>query len=263
MKLRRRARAGAESDNAQMSLVDHLRELRHRLVKCVLAVLVMAIVAYAFYEPIFDFFTHPYCESVKGTDKSCTLYSFDLLGGFLLRMKVALIGGVLLALPVILFQLWRFVVPGLYKNERRYTIGFVGSSTVLFAIGGVLAYYTLPAMISWLQGNGGPVTYVTAADKYFWLTALMIVGFGIGFEFPIVLVALQMVGVLNPSTLAEVRRQAAVGILVVVAVITPGGDPISLGALSIPMYLFYELSILIGRVLVRKRTRGQVQAAGS
>lgn len=254
MKLRKRARSGAEGANAQMTLMDHLRELRNRILKSAVAVLVAAVAAYIFYDDIFRFFTGPYCESVKDTDRSCTLYSFDLLGGFLLRMKVALVGGVVLALPVILYQLWRFIVPGLYRNERRYTVAFVGSSLLLFSIGGVLAYYTLPAMIAWLQGNGGPVTYVTAADKYFWLTVLMVAAFGIGFEFPIVLVALQMVGILQPSTLAGVRRQALVGIVAAVAVLTPGGDPISLLALSVPMYVFYETSILIGR-LMRRRER--------
>lgn len=255
MKLPKLARPGAERANAQMSLMDHLRELRNRILKSAVAVIVAGVVAYIFYDDIFRFFTRPYCQSVKATDRSCALYSFDLLGGFLLRMKVALIGGIILALPVILYQLWRFIVPGLYRNERRYTIAFVGTSMLLFAIGGVLAYYTLPPMISWLQGNGGPVTYVTAADKYFWLTALMIAAFGVGFEFPIVLVALQMVGVLSPKTLAGVRRQALVGIVVAVAFLTPGGDPISLMALSVPMYLFYEASILVGRLLVRRRER--------
>lgn len=252
MRLRRKARIGAEADNAQMALMDHLRELRNRILKCAIAVVVTGVVAYIFYEQIFEFFTHPYCESVRDTDRSCTLYSFDLLGGFVLRMKVALVGGIILSLPVILYQAWRFIVPGLYRNERRYSVAFVGTSLFLFSVGGVLAYYTLPKMIAWLQGNGGPVTYVTAADKYFWLTTLMVAAFGIGFEFPIVLVALQMVGIVEPSTLAGFRRQAVVGIIVAVAALTPGGDPVSLLALSVPMYVFYELSIVIGRVLKRR-----------
>jgi len=260
VKLRKKARVGAERDNAQMALMDHLRELRNRILKCAIAVLVTGVVAYIFYEQIFDFFTHPYCESVKETDRSCRLYSFDLLGGFVLRMKVALVAGLILSLPVILYQLWRFIVPGLYRNERRYTVGFVGSSLCLFSIGGVLAYHTLPTMIAWLQGNGGPVTYVAAADKYFWLTTLMVAAFGIGFEFPIVLVALQMVGVVEPSTLSEFRRHAVVGIVIAVAAITPGGDPISLLALSVPMYLFYEVSILIGRILKRRSSKAAAAA---
>jgi sec-independent protein translocase protein TatC len=257
VKLRSRTPAGAEGDNAQMALMDHLRELRNRIIKCAVSIVFFGIICYLFYDQIFEFFTHPYCVSVEGTNQECTLYAFDILGGFLLRMKVAGIGGLVLSVPVILYQLWRFVVPGLYKNERRYTIMFVAGSSVLFAFGAVMAYYTLPPMITWLQGNGGPVTYVTAADKYFWLTALMVAAFGVGFEFPIVLIALQLVGVLEPSTLAGIRRQAACGIVIGVAVLTPGGDPISLLALSIPMYLFYELSILIGRIVVRRRQKNE------
>jgi sec-independent protein translocase protein TatC len=253
VKLRSRTPVGAEGDNAQMALMDHLRELRNRIVKCVIAIVIFGVACYFLYDQIFKFFTHPYCVSVQGTDQECTLYSFDLLGGFILRMKVAGIGGLVLAVPVILYQLWRFIVPGLYRNERRYTVMFVAGSSVLFAFGAVMAYYTLPPMISWLQGNGGPVTYVTAADKYFWLTALMVAAFGVGFEFPIVLIALQIVGVLDPDTLARVRRQACVGIVALVAILTPGGDPISLAALSVPMYLFYELSIVVGRLVRRRR----------
>jgi sec-independent protein translocase protein TatC len=244
-----------------MALMDHLRELRNRIVKCTASVVVLGVVCYVLYDRIFRFFTHPYCVSVRGTQHECTLYSFDLFGGFVLRMKVAGIGGLVLSVPVILYQLWRFVVPGLYRNERRYTVAFVAGSSLLFAFGAVMAYYTLPPMLSWLQGNGGPVTYVTAADKYFWLTALMVAAFGIGFEFPVVLVALQIVGVLDPKTLARVRRQAICGIVILVAVLTPGGDPISLIALSVPMYLFYEVSILIGRLVRRRRDRAEVADA--
>jgi sec-independent protein translocase protein TatC len=245
-----------------MTLMDHLRELRNRLVKSVIAIVLLGIVCYVFYNQIFRFFVHPYCQSVQGTDADCKLYLPDLLNGFLLRMKVATYGGVVLALPVILWQLWRFIMPGLYKNERRYTFWFVISSLFLFALGAALAYYTLPAMYSWLRANSGPsndLVVIQSADRYFWLSAMMMVGFGIGFEFPVLLVALQLVGVLKTSTLTHFRRQAAVIIVVVVAVITPGGDPISLIALSIPMYVFYEVSILIGWLLNRRKKKSETE----
>lgn len=250
----RRNPKGAEADGAQMSLMDHLRELRSRLIKCAVAILVAGVASYIFYEQIFTFVTAPYCRSLASGDE-CTLYAFDLLAGFVLRMKVAMYGGFLFALPVILWQLWRFIMPGLYKNERRYALAFVFSSTVLFAAGATAAYLTLPQMIEWLAENGGPVTYLNSADRYFWLSALMALGFGIGFEFPLLLIALQLVGVLDNSTLRQFRRQAICGIVIIVAVITPGGDPISLIALSVPMYIFYEVSILVGRVITRRRAR--------
>lgn len=241
-----------------MTLMDHLRELRNRVIKAVIAVTVGAILGWFLYEPIFRFMTHPYCESVKGTKRGCQLFFTDLLAGFLLHLKVATYAGLIFALPVILWQLWRFITPGLYRNERRYALAFVASSIVLFSLGAALAYVTLPPMIAWLVDSSGPadlVSQITTADKYFWLAALLMVGFGIGFEFPIVLVALQIVGILDNKTLRTYRRHALVGIVALVAVITPGGDPISLIALSIPMYLFYEASILIGILITRRRRK--------
>jgi sec-independent protein translocase protein TatC len=255
---------GAETDGAQMALMDHLRELRNRLVKCVLAIIVGMIICYFLYSWIYTILSKPYCISAEAVDEECQLFITDLLGGFVLRMKVAMYGGVLLALPVLLWQLWRFIVPGLYKNERRYTIAFVAVSMLLFAMGAVLAYYTLPAMLEWLRGASAPddtLVAIQTVDRYFWLTAMMMIGFGIGFEFPVLLVALQMVGVLDPKTLASFRRQAAVAIVAVVALITPGGDPISLVVLSVPMYLFYEISILAGRLILRRRRKAEAAAA--
>ncbi len=257
---------GAETDGAQMALMDHLRELRGRAVKSVAAITVGVVICYFLYPWIYKVLARPYCLSSEAVHQECQLYITDLLGGFVLRMKVAMYGGIVLALSVLLWQLWRFIVPGLYKNERRYTIAFVGISLLLFAMGAVLAYYTLPAMLEWLRGAAEPTdTLVTiqTVDRYFWLTAMMMLGFGLGFEFPILLVALQMVGVLTPKTLASFRRQAAVGIVVVVAVITPGGDPISLVVLSVPMYLFYEISILAGRLILRRRRKADEAAASA
>jgi len=254
----RRAPKGAEATTSQMTLMDHLRELRNRIFKAVCAIVVIAVVAYFLYDPIFRFMTEPYCRSIEGTDRTCSFYLSDLLGGFLLRLKVSMYVGFIGALPVILWQLWRFIMPGLYKNERRYTITFVASSIVLFILGAALAYYTLPPMLSWLQDSGGPsnsITFIPSPDKYFWLSALMMLAFGVGFEFPLLLIALQIVGVIDYTQLARVRRYAAVGITAVVAVITPGGDPISLIVLSVPLYLFYEMSIVVGRLMGRSKNK--------
>jgi sec-independent protein translocase protein TatC len=264
VKIINRTTRGAERDNAQMSLMDHLRELRGRVVKSVAAIIVGLVVCYFLYEQIYTFMIRPYCESVESIDEKCQLYYTDLLGGFVLRMKVAMWGGIIVALPVILWQLWRFIVPGLYKNERKYTIAFVATSLLLFALGAALAYYTLPTMLEWLRGASSPdpsLVPLQTVDRYFWLTAMMMVGFGIGFEFPVLLVALQLVGVLTPTMLASWRRYAAVGIVLLVAVITPGGDPISLVMLSVPMYVFYELSILIGWLVLRRRRKADEPAA--
>lgn len=260
MRLRPTRKGAEETDPGHMTLMDHLKELRNRVIKCCIAVAVGAVAGWFLYESVFTLLTRPYCNFARSTDQPCRLYFTDLLAGLMLHIKVSMYTGLLIALPVVLWQLWRFISPGLYRNERRYAFAFVGSSMVLFALGATLAFFTLPPMLEWLVANSGPsdlVQQITTADRYFWLVALMMVGFGIGFEFPVVLVALQLMGVLDNATLRKYRRHAFVGIVVLVAVITPSGDPISLFALSLPMYLFYEVSIVIGMLVKRRRRRRQ------
>ena len=150
------------------------------------------------------------------------------------------------------------ITPGLHAHEKKYAIPFVISALVLFVLGGSLAYYTLPKALDFLVNIGGDgfVTQFRPAP-YFQLVTYMMLAFGIGFEFPIVLVFLQLVGVLSADTLKKFRRYAIVGIVILVAVITPSGDPYSLAILSIPMYLFYEIAILIGLLLTRKRRKAE------
>ena len=237
-----------------MTLIDHLRELRGRLVKASIALIIGMIVMYIVYVPVFRFASKPYCAAIKGTSqRHCDLYFHGLLDGFLLRLQVAGYLGFFIALPVIAWQLWRFIAPGLYKKEKRYAFAFVASSTFLFACGAVLAYLTLPPMFQWLIQSGGPGLYQNRADDYFHLLAIMILAFGFSFEFPLLLVVLQIIGIVKTDVLRQYRRHAFVGIVVVVAVVTPGGDPVSLVALSMPLYFFYEIAILFGRILARRR----------
>ena len=240
-----------------MSLVEHLTELRDRLIKIVLAVMVGMVVAFLLYNHIFRFLLEPY-EQIANSRNSLTggkLLQIDPLEGFGIRMKLAAYGGIAIAMPVILWQIWRFVTPGLYPHERRYAIPFVLSALVLFVLGAGLAYYTLPRALEFLVDIGGSDNFVTAfaPAKYFTLITYMMLAFGIGFEFPILLIFLQMAGIVSVASLRRFRRYAVVGICVLVAVITPSGDPISMLMLSVPMMLFYEISILIGRLLERRR----------
>jgi sec-independent protein translocase protein TatC len=169
-------------------------------------------------------------------------------------MKLSLYGGIFFAMPVILWQLWRFITPGLYAHEKRYAIPFVLSALTLFICGAGIAFYTLPQALTFLQQIAGDeIVNAYSPNKYFTLITYMMLAFGIGFEFPIVLVAAQMIGVLTPQNLASVRRYAWVGITVLVAVITPSGDPFSMLALSVPMIVFYEMSILIGKIIQRRK----------
>jgi sec-independent protein translocase protein TatC len=244
------------ADEGRMSLMEHLTELRDRIIKVVAAVGLGMVLAFIFYDPIFDFLVQPYKDSVDPGSSITNggLLAVDPLEGFAVRMKLALYGGIALAMPVILWQLWRFVTPGLYAHEKRYAIPFLASALTLFVLGASLAYLTLPRALEFLQTIGGD-NLVTGYQpgKYFQLITYMMLAFGIGFEFPIVLIFLQLVGVLSVGALRSARRYAIVGITVLVAVITPSGDPISMLMLSVPMVVFYEVSIVAGIILQRRR----------
>lgn len=239
-----------------MPLMAHLVELRGRLMKCAMAVAIGAVVGWILFSPVKDFLMGPLTKISGKTEGQVSkeFLSFDPLEMFMLRMKVAAYIGFVLALPVILYQLWRFVAPGLYKNERRYAGGFIGSSIMLFVFGAAVAYWTLPAALEFLTSVGGSdVVYKYTTTNYLMLIVYMMVAFGIGFEFPVVLVMMQLIGVVSPQQLSKFRRFAIVLNAVIAAVITPSADPISMGALLIPMCIFYEISILIGRLIVRRR----------
>ena len=247
---------GAERNGADMTLSDHLRELRYRLLISVGAVAVMMIPAWFLYPWLMDVLNQPYCTALvaQNPGANCDFLVTNLLDPFSLRLKVAGYGGLFLAMPVLLWQLWRFIAPGLYRRERRYAIAFVGSALVLFVLGALVAYVTLSKAVAFLVQIGGPdIDIRSGPNEFVRLSLFMMLAFGVGFLFPIVLVALQMLGVVSPKQLSSWRRQTVLVIVVLAAAITPSGDPFSLAALSVPMYLFYELSILIGRIMIRRR----------
>ena len=249
-------------DSGQMTLFEHLAELRMRIIRAGLAVLLGAVLVIAFYDQVLDFLTGPYrnlCESKPDgycTSESGELYILDPVEGLSTRLRVSFYGGIVLALPVVLWQLWKFVVPALHKNEKRYALGFVLSSVVLFFAGGAIAFSTLERalefLISWAGEDVGQVFQV---DRYIRLVTLMVLAFGVGFTIPVLLVFLQLIGVLRPQTLLGGWRYAIVGTFVVAAAITPSGDPISLLALSVPMIILYFAAILIGWINQRRKRR--------
>jgi sec-independent protein translocase protein TatC len=253
------ATATMTPDDARMSLMEHLTELRDRLIKVVIALVLGMVLAFFLYDHIFNFLLQPYEDIANARPETSLgdgrLLQVDPLEGFGVRMKLALYGGIAIAMPVILWQLWRFVTPGLYDHEKRYAIPFIVSALTLFVLGAGLAYYTLPRALEFLIDIGGSENFVTAfaPGKYFTLITYMMLAFGIGFEFPILLIFLQMAGGIGPQQLRQARRYAIVGICVLVAVITPSGDPISMLMLSVPMVVFYEASIVIGRILQRRK----------
>jgi sec-independent protein translocase protein TatC len=248
-----------------MTLGEHLGELRRRLIIAVVAYLVAATVAVFLYEPILTFLLRPLCNVVatghhatsgnsliQRSGNTCDLFVTSPLDGLSLRVKIALFGGLVLASPVILFQVWRFVTPGLKAGERRYAIPFVLSSFLLFLAGAATAYLTLPHALGWLRSVGGPnLQAIYDPIPYLGLILLMMTIFGLTFQFPVILVSLELARVVTSARLLHSWRWAVIIIVVVSAVFTPSSDPFSLFALAIPLVSFYFISIGIGKLLGR------------
>ncbi|MDQ1439622.1 MAG: sec-independent protein translocase protein TatC [Acidimicrobiaceae bacterium] len=235
-----------------MSVVEHLTELRHRLIVCFVAVALGGVVGFLLYNRILHFLLQPYCHIHHRKLAGCGLLTQDPLEPFLVRLKVAAWTGFAIASPVVFFQLWRFVTPGLNPKEKRYAVPFVLSSVLLFAGGGVVAWLTFPKALDFLVGVGGDsLIAIFSPSKYLRLIVLMIVAFGLAFEFPVLLVFLQLAHIITSRQLAGWWRGAIVVIFFVAAIITPSQDPYSLFAMAVPMCIFYGMSILIGRLLRR------------
>lgn len=242
----------APTSGGQMTLMEHLTELRNRLVICLVAVAVGMLVITVFYDQIFDWLKEPYCDSVAS--ERCDLQIVEPTEGLSVRFKITGYGGIAVAMPILLWQVWRFVSPGLYDREKRYAIPFVASAMGLFVLGAGLAYWTMPRALEFLNDIGGEDLVTNyRPSPYIQLVAYMMLAFGAGFQFPILLIFLQLAGILEPDMLRRSRRYAIVLIVILVAVVTPSGDPFSMLALSLPMVIFYEVSIHIGSWFARRQ----------
>ena len=236
------------SPNA-MTLTEHLAELRRRVMISAAVFLAAAVVAFLFYNHILGWLREPYCQVAP---RHCSFYITGPLDGLSLRVKIAAYGGLFLASPVLLWELWRFITPGLNPKEKRYAIPFIVASITLFTLGCVIAYITFPHALDWLNHIGGPsLQEILDPTKYLGLIVALMVVFGITFEFPVILVSLEVAGVLTPAKLSSWRRWAIVLIVVAAGVFTPSSDPFSMIALAVPLYIFYELSIVIGKIITR------------
>jgi sec-independent protein translocase protein TatC len=241
-----------------------------RIIRAGLAVLIGAVIVVAFYDTVLGWLVKPYLdlcrrrepgycgESYDPVADQVDLFILDPVEGLTTRLRVSFYGGIILALPVVLWQIWKFVVPALHKTEKRYAIGFVASSVVLFLTGGLIAFSTLGRALEFLiDWAGADVEGVFQVAPYIRLVTLMVVAFGVGFTIPVMLVFLQLLGVLTPQALLGAWRYAIVGTFFVAAAITPSGDPISLLALSVPMVVLFFVAILIGRIVQRRRRRAE------
>jgi len=245
----------------EASLTQHLAELRFRIIRSVLAVAIGALVVLSFYDQVLNFLTKPYrnlCKERPDFNCTGTLFGLGPLDGLSARMRIASYGGIILALPVILWQIWRFTVPALHRNEKKYAASFIISSISLFSLGGYIAYWTLDKALEFLiSWSGENVEQSYQITKYVSLVVLMILAFGIGFLFPVLLVFLQLTNAIKPNQLLKQWRWAIMIIFVTAAVITPSGDPISLLALALPMTFLYGVSVVLGYFIFWRRRRGE------
>jgi len=237
-----------------MTLFEHLAELRNRVVISLLAIVVGAVVAWFFYGDSISFMKSAYCSYLKHHPAKnvigCNLVITSPLEGFSTRLKISMYEGLILAAPVVLWELWRFITPGLHKNEKRYIAPFVAAAVVLFASGVATAMLVFPKALDWLINVAGPgVTTLFSPARYFSLYLAMCVVFGLVFMYPLVLIFLQIAGVVPSDKWRKWRRPAIVVLAVVAAVITPSSDPFSFFALAVPLVILYELSIVVGRLL--------------
>jgi sec-independent protein translocase protein TatC len=253
-----------------MTLTQHLGELRYRLIICVAAFLVTTLIAVIEYQPILHFLLHPLCvangagtkvhnvasstgATLNASGKNCAnLYVTSPLDGLSLRVKVAVFGGLTFASPVILFQLWRFITPGLQAREKKYAVPFSGAAFVLFLAGAATAYLTLSHALGWLRSVGGPdLQQIYDPIPYLGLVLALMALFGITFQFPVILVSLELARVVTPARLLRSWRWAVILIVVVSAVFTPSSDPFSMLALAVPLIAFFFISIGIGKLMGR------------
>jgi len=249
-----------------MTLNQHLGELRRRLVISLIAFLLATIVAVIAYEPILHFLIKPLCEANGGgtrlggvtasrslAGKNCAnLYVTSPLDGLSLRVKIAVFGGLTLASPVILFQIWRFITPGLQAREKKYAVPFVSAAFGLFLAGAATAYLTLPHALGFLRAVGGPdLQQIYDPIPYLGLILALMTLFGITFQFPVILVSLELAHVVTPARLLRSWRWAVILITVVAGVFTPSSDPFSMLALAVPLVVFYFVSIGIGKLMGR------------
>ena len=232
-----------------MTLGEHLTEIRRRFLVVALSLGVLGVLSFIFYPEILHFLQRPYCHA---SPKRCTFLVTNPLDGLSLRVKIAFYGGMFFSLPVVLWQSWRFITPGLKARERKYAVPFVAGSIVFFAAGVAVAYFSFGHAIQFLQAVGGKslVSYYNPV-QYLSLILLMMFVFGITFEFPVVLVALELAGIVTPRQLLRAWRYAIIAITITSAVITPSGDPLSMMALAIPLTIFYFTAIAVGKLCKR------------
>ena len=240
-------------NEVRLSFLDHLRELRKRLGRALIGVAVGMILVGWFVERIFHWLMDPVLASLP--EKQRALYYTSYIEPLMVYLKVALYGGIFVAVPWVLYQLWQFIAPGLYRREKRVVVPFLLCGTVLFYAGAAFCYFLImpaafPAMAAFATDSS--LAPVLTMSEQLSLVLGMLLGFGIVFELPVVIAFLSMIGVVSWRTLAKYRRIAIVVNTTIAAIFTPTGDPLNLAFMAVPMILFYEIGIIAARIVGKK-----------
>jgi len=258
----RSARRRRSNPEGRMSVLDHLRELRRRLVLVVVIIGAGAVIGWELYLPILEFLKHPYCSVPRRYRytppgvKGCVLTYQGVLDGFTARLKVSFIAGAVLTGPFWLYQIWAFITPGLRKNERRYTVAFILASSLLFVAGMALAYVVLSKGLNvLLRAAGSGTQAILTVTSYLSFVTLMLIIFGAAFELPLLVVMANMAGVVSARVLRKSQRLAVFLIFLFAAVATPSTDPFTMCAMAIPMVLLFEGAVLFAIIHDRRKAR--------
>ncbi|MGN6608296.1 MAG: twin-arginine translocase subunit TatC [Jatrophihabitans sp.] len=258
---RRARRRRPKNPDGRMPVMDHLRELRRRILTILVLVAAGAVLGWFLYPQTLELLRHPYCNvpakfRYTPSGEGCVLIYHGVLDGFTTRLKVSVISGAVFTGPLWLYQIWAFITPGLRRNERKYTIVFIIASTVLFAAGMALAYTVLAKGLRFVleQAGNGTQAQLTVSD-YISFVTLMLVVFGAAFEVPLIVVMANFAGALPARLLKRSQRIGIFLIFLFAAVATPSTDPFTMCAMAIPMVLLFEAAVVIAIVHDRRKAR--------
>ncbi len=245
----------------RMPLIEHLRELRNRLLKAALALVLVMVLGFVFFHQIWDFVSHPFCSAVINGKTGCSKTGDQLVVNgvfdpFMLRIKIAFFVGLIVSSPVWLYQVWAFIAPGLYRREKRWAYLFAGIAAPLFAAGAALAYVVMSRGLRYLLGltpNG--VVNLPSVDTYLSYFQGMILGFGLAFELPLALVLLNLAHILTHARFAKWRRLMLFGAFLFAGIANPSPDPISMLLLAVPCVVLVEVAEIFIYFNDRRRAR--------
>jgi sec-independent protein translocase protein TatC len=251
-----------------MTLADHLRELRYRLIVASLGLIVAAAASGIWYQELYLLMMRPYLQAAEMLKQSNpNLNPTTVISGvtapFMLIMQIALVAGLVLSSPIWLYQLWAYIAPALLAKEKKYALGFLGAAIPLFLSGVVIGYYILPQGISVMLAftpSTVPVTNLLDINEFLKLTLQLMVVFGLGFLMPVVIVGANLIGVVTAKQLVKARAYVIFGTFVFGAAATPSSDPFSMLALALPMTVLYLIAEVICHVNDRRKAKAQAQA---